>query len=281
MMSIPSLGLLLRGQLCRVPRYFFYSILWGPLFVVDPARAQTSPPSSQAFTGASSSAEVLSLPTGVESWDSYIPETNPYLPQNTDYALELGSTWEDGSLYWTGATIGLNSGECWGNLASSCQRYLTLSAGVAGREGYTHGLSFGGIRWQFVEIPRNYSPFIGAFAGVMNSNVPGSVSQTAVWGINSGLFLYLHEAADLKLEGRIGKGRQPFAQLLVAAQLKLDHWVEHFVIKVKNLGIDTARRTTEAVVKTVSHPGEAIGTVIEASKNVIKKTGEATEEKPE
>jgi hypothetical protein len=115
----------------------------------------------------------------------------------------------------------------------------------------------------------------------MNSIVPGEVIQHGLAGASAGLFLYLHESVDLKLEARLGEGRLPYLQLLAGAQFKLDRWLEYFVIKMRDLGIDTAKSTKDAVVSTVTRPGDAMGTVLDVSAGAIRKTGEGIGEATE
>ena len=57
----------------------------------------------------------------------------PYTPEIKEYALELGSMWEDENLYWLAANVGFHVGKCIFSESQSCQNYIDIIGGAGGR----------------------------------------------------------------------------------------------------------------------------------------------------
>ncbi len=174
----------------------------------------------------------------------------PYTPRSRDYSIELGSMSEKDTLYWLAISAGFHLGTCIKTQSETCQQYFELTSGGAGRDGKTHGLLLGSLRWQFVHYPDVWSPFFRVFLG---SHIAKEYDQTKTYGaigIGYGFTTYLHERFDFRFEIRHGSGRQPFSQYFAGLQIKVDKVVDYFSDKISGFGKKTFEYTEKGLKET-------------------------------
>ena len=193
-----------------------------------------------------------------------LEEGYPFVPYETDYALELGVFEAKDPNVWAGALIGRNLGRCIFTESETCQQYLDLIGGAAVREGETYGMVLISPRWQYVNFPDRASPFWRVFAGVSPVNRPGERSMKAMGGVGIGVTTYLHQYVDLRFELRAGEIDQAFMLGLISAHIKTDRLLEYFAVKLKELGIGTVKTAIEATGTALKATGEGVGGVIES-----------------
>ena len=116
----------------------------------------------------------------------------PYMPRQREYAIELGSMWEEQTMYWAGVKAGWHVGNCVFTETQTCQQYWDLVGGVGGRDGYTLGLILTGPRWQFVSYPSIYSPSLSLFVGALNISDEDRDEQKFAYGIGYGWTMAVH-----------------------------------------------------------------------------------------
>ncbi len=183
----------------------------------------------------------------IERW----VEHKAYIPEKYDYYAELGAMWEKRNMYWMGAGFGRHLGVCVFTESESCQQYWDIFGGVGGRDGLTSLLFLTGPRWQFVNFPNSRSPSVRLFAGVMNIRDDVRNKEAFAYGAGYGQTLSVHERVDVRFEGRIGYADELWTQGLVSVHVKMDHWVDYFAARLKDLG-HGAVRTTEGVIEALT-----------------------------
>jgi hypothetical protein len=214
--------------------------------------------------------------SNVLSDEEYFTQTHPFVPQTIDYSLEIGSMWENNNLYWLSGSVGFHLGKCLFTETQTCQQYADIFSGVGGRDAETHGLLTGGLRWQWVNFPSSWSPLARVFAGIQNTHEPRLAQIYPVFGVGLGWTTYLHERADLRVEMRVGKGREVFSQSFIGLQVKMDKLVEYFASKLKDFGVGTAKVTSSVIKGTLKTSGESLGTVIQEGGKAVGSAVEAT-----
>jgi hypothetical protein len=186
----------------------------------------------------------------------------PYVPWSREFSLELGLLESGEELFNGGASYGVHLGRCVFSDSETCQQYLDALAGFAVREAETHGLFLGSLRWQYVNFPARYSPFWRVFAGE-SIVAKESRSWHPTGGVGFGVVNYLHEKVDLRLEIRVGKHDRWFMQGLLGFQIKVDHLLEYFAVKLKDLGVGAVGTVIEATGTAVKATGEGLGGIVE------------------
>ncbi|OQW54400.1 MAG: hypothetical protein A4S09_05855 [Proteobacteria bacterium SG_bin7] len=169
----------------------------------------------------------------------------PYVPQERDYGLELGSMMMESGMYWLGANLGFHSGSCFGN--PNCQQYYDLGFGAGGRDGETEYIGSISGRFQWVRYPSSWSPFARIFLGVLNTIYPPAAKHEFTYGIGGGITHRLHENLDLRMELRVGQAHQSYAQGMIGLQLKIDKVIAAFAGKIKDLGEGTVEGTKKVI----------------------------------
>lgn len=151
----------------------------------------------------------------------------PYTPEVREYGIEIGSMWENDSLYWLGGKVGFHLGNCIFNQKSSCQQYLDLITGVGGRDGETLGYLLAGLRWQFVDLPRAVAPSVRLLAGMVNvrdsvrDKFVGTIGMDYSWSVP------VHPSVDLKATARAGYADDRYwSQAFIGADFKIDRWID-------------------------------------------------------
>lgn len=187
----------------------------------------------------------------------------PYVPQKTDYALEMG-VWQarDPSL-WVGGLIGEHVGKCVMTDSPTCQQYIDLIGAAAVREGETYGLFLLSPRWQYVNFPNRTSPFFRVFGGVSAVNVAAERTWKPAGGVGVGITTYLHHNVDLRAELRAGGVDQSFVLGLLSAHVKTERLLEYFANKLKDLGVGTVKTAIDATGTVIKATGEGVGSAIE------------------
>ncbi len=215
----------------------------------------------------------------------------PYVPQQYDYGLELGSAIGDMNYYSVGAGVGFHLGTCVFSLSQTCQQYMDIIGDVNGRDSYTHYLGLASLRWQFIKFPSSWSPLVRIIAGMSNQIIPGATDQYFTYGAGVGLTTYLHPKADMKIEYRIFQSDIVYSQIMFSVQFKMEKWVEYFAEKLKDIGVGTANLTGTVVKGTVDVTGsvikgsaEVVGGVVEGAGDVAgigsKKKAEPAKDQP-
>lgn len=188
----------------------------------------------------------------------------PYVPQLYDYGIEFGSAHGEMNYYSIGLGVGFHVGKCVFADSQTCQQYVDINTDVNGRDGYTHYLGFGSLRWQFIHFPSSWSPLVRIFAGMSNEIIPGAVDQYFIYGAALGLTTYLHPKADMRIEYRLFQAERPYSQIMFSIQFKMEKWVEYFAEKLKDIGVGTAN-VTGSVLKGSA---EMVGGVVESTAEV-------------
>jgi len=197
----------------------------------------------------------------------------PYIPEKIDYAFELGSMWERRPLYWMSASVGRHIGRCVLTLSETCQQYIDVLGGAAGRQGQTNGILLGALRWQFVNYPSAVSPSVRVLAGLARERGDLRDRDSFMYGMGIGWTFAIHERADMRFEVRGGGGGETWGQAFFAFHLKMDKWVEYFGQRLKGLGEGAATATGTVIKGTLKTSGEVMGTVVGKP---IQKASEAT-----
>jgi hypothetical protein len=202
----------------------------------------------------------------------------PYVPQLYDYGVEFGSAHGEMNYYSAGLGVGFHVGRCMFSDSQTCQQYFDLMANVNGRDGHTHYLGTGSLRWQFIRFPSSWSPFVRVLAGMSNEIIPGAVNQYFIYGAGIGLTTYLHPKADMRVEYRAFQAERIYSQITLSFQFKMEKWVEYFAEKLKDIGVGTAS-VTGSVLKGSAN---VVGGVVESAGDVtgIKKKKADQEDQP-
>ena len=191
----------------------------------------------------------------------------PYVPQKTDYALELGVWQARDPSVWIGGLIGEHMGKCLFTQSQTCQMYFDFIAAAAVREAETYGLFLISPRWQYVNFPDRASTFFRVFGGLSAVNVAAERTYKPAGGIGIGVTTYLHENVDLRAEVRAGGVDQSFIVGLLSAHVKTDRLLEFFASKLKDLGFGTVETAIEATGTVFKATGEGVGGAIEGLKS--------------
>ena len=205
--------------------------------------------SARAETGSSSAATDIQLP-----WSHY----NPYVPESKEYQFELGAMWEEENMYWLGLTYGHHLGRCIYSESTKCQQFLDTHIGWGSRESYTNSMAALSLRWQYVYFPEPYSPSFRLLLGGQKLRDDNRDHFHMVYGLGAGFTASLHKNFDMKIEGRVGGGAEPWTQVMLSFNLKIDHWVQDFRNKVQKLGEDTWDVSGKIIKGTVEAPGSVI-----------------------
>ncbi|MFK8136958.1 MAG: hypothetical protein AB8E15_01240 [Bdellovibrionales bacterium] len=206
---------------------------------------------------------------------TYYPHSNthPYIPHKWDYGIELGNMWIDEGLYWLGGNYGYNIGTCILTESQSCQQYFDVLLGASGRSGESNYYALLSYRWQFVNFPSPRSPVARIFTGVMHRIKDNTTKQFPVIGVGYGVTTYLHERADIRVEGRLGYGEEigSFFQMFISVELKVARWLNFFAGKIRDVGVGTVE-TTGKIIKSGA---KATGSLVEAGAEGLSKGVEA------
>ena len=189
-----------------------------------------------------------------KSWAKFYP----YIPEKFDYYVELGSLWEQRSQFWMGAGFGRHLGRCVLSSSQTCQQYWDLIGGFGGRDGLTTGIALTGVRWQFVDFPKLYSPSVSLFAGYMSVRDNDRDLSILTYALGYGITTSLHKRVDLRIEARAGMGDEVWSQALFAFHLKLDKWVDYFGAKLKKFGVKAFNSTTDTIGSGLKSTGDAV-----------------------
>jgi hypothetical protein len=202
----------------------------------------------------------------------------PYVPREVDYSPELGVITTGEELFWFGGNIGVHVGHCMFSQSETCQQYVELIGGAGVREAETHGLFLGSLRWQYVNFPDRYSPFWRLFSGASLLARGGERGWRGVGGVGVGVTTYLHKNVDLRLEFRAGLEDRPFAQGLIAAQIKVDRLLEYFALKLKDFGMGAVGTVLDATGTAVKATGEGLGGIVEGVSSQFRE-GDSSQKK--
>lgn len=209
----------------------------------------------------------------------YYPHANthPYVPPPWETGLEFGSMWYDSNLFWMGVNTGWHLGTCFFGQSQTCQQYFDLLIGVSARDSNTHYFYSPGLRWQFVNFPKTWSPFVRLFVGGLHSIESHGIRDYTLYGGGIGFSTFLHRRADFRVEARVGKADIVYSQLFISIQLKVDRWVDFFANKLEQIGIGAVKTVGKGVVKGVEVVGEGAKTVgkgvVDGAKRVGKSVG--------
>ena len=184
-----------------------------------------------------------------QSWARY----QTYVPQSREYFVDIGSSWEERSMYWVGGAMGFHLGRCAFSASQTCQQFVDGIVGISGADGLTMGLALASLRWQFVNFPKVAAPAFSIFAGLENIHDGDRNRETLAYGLGAGLVASVHERMDLKFEVRLGygQGEAIWSQAFVSLGLKLDKWVDYFATKLRDLGVGTVEATGGVIKKTI------------------------------
>ena len=228
------------------------------------------------------------------SWgksNGYFPKTSkqtgkpyfgfePYLPMNRDYSVELGTMWEQQTLYWMGGRIGFHIGTCVFSSSQTCQQYWDLFGGVGGRDGYTNGLLLTGMRWQFINYPSVVSPYVSVYGGTMTLNDSVRTGIIPTYAIGYGWSIAAHDNLDLHFGFKFGGGDQEWSQVHVGLGIKIDRLVSYYAEKIKGVGEATVNVGGKVIKGTVDVGGKVIEGTGSAIKGTLKNVGPQGQEKP-
>ena len=165
--------------------------------------------------------------------DDYYFKNSAYVPQKKDYGFELGTMIEKYNLYWIGVNLGFNRGTCFKLNNPYCQQYFDFNFGAGGREAETHYVGSISPRFQWINYPSSWSPFVRFILGVQNSIEINSTRHHLVVGAGAGITRQMHEHLDVRFEIRANHGDQGFLQAVIGMQLKIDELVESFGDAIK------------------------------------------------
>ena len=189
-----------------------------------------------------------------QPWAHY----NPYVPESKEYQFELGGMWEEENMYWLGLTFGQHLGRCVYSESTKCQQYLDYHLGWGSRESYSNSMAALSLRWQYVYFPEPFSPSFRLLLGGQKLKDDNRDHFHMVYGLGAGFTASLHKNFDMKLEGRVGGGSEPWTMLMISFNLKIDNWVQDFKNKVQKLGEDTWDVSGQIIKGTVEAPGSVI-----------------------
>lgn len=189
-----------------------------------------------------------------EPWSHY----HPFVPESKEYQFEIGNMWENESLYWMGFTYGQHLGRCINSESTKCQQYLDYHLGWGRRESITNSIGALSLRWQYVKFPEPFSPSFRVLAGGQKLADGSRDHYHFIYGLGLGFTASLHKNFDMKIEARIGDGSEPWTQVMLSFNLKIDHWVQDFKDKVQKLGEDTWDVSGKIIKGSVEAPSNVI-----------------------
>lgn len=197
----------------------------------------------------------------------------PYIPEKIEYNFELGSMWEASNLYWIGGSLGFHLGPCMFSPSQTCQQYADFIGGSGGHSGFTTGVLFSSLRWQFTDLSKSFVPHARILLGAMNHRDEERDRSEFAYGIGYGFTTAVHERLDLKFEFRVGGGDQLWSQSFVSFSLKFDKFVDYFAQKLEAMGV-----AGKLVKGTAEFTGNVIKGTVETSGKVIQGTLQTTSE---
>lgn len=163
-------------------------------------------------------------------------DDRPYVPQIRDYGLEMGSAYEDHSMYALGLNVGFHLGRCLATESETCQQFADAIVDLVGREDRLNWLGLASLRWQFVNFPSPWGPFFRLFAGNRLSMVPHHDDySTFTYGTGAGVARYLHPRVDMRFEIRAIQSEQLYSEVLISFQFKIDEWIKYFDEKLEGV----------------------------------------------
>lgn len=197
---------------------------------------------------------------------------SPYVPQKVDYSLEIGSFWSQQSHYWLGGSIESHIGSCFFLRFDGCQQYLGLHAASAGRDGITLGVFQGSLRFQYVILPKSFSPFIRILAGGLLENRFNRTRFLGIGGVGFGVNLVLNPSVDLRVETRYSYADRSYYTGFLGFHVKTDRLLSVFAKKLKDLGIDLVSETAKSAEQIIIDTKEEVESVIrkKPSKGPVK-----------
>ena len=205
----------------------------------------------------------------------------PYIPENKEYNLEVGTMWEKNDQYWLGGLLGFHIGRCILSQSETCQQYADFIGGVGGREGITDGTFLSSVRWQFTDLHAKGAQLARIMVGVMNQRDNERDRTIFTYGIGYGWTTSVHKRLDLKIEGRIGYGDRVWGQIFVGFAIKLDRWVDYFAQRLEDMGVagqflkGTADITGKVIKGTVETTGKVLKSTVEKTVEAVDSTGSA------
>ncbi|MCB9025944.1 MAG: hypothetical protein H6625_06475 [Bdellovibrionaceae bacterium] len=202
-----------------------------------------------------------------QSWSKFYP----YVPEKIEYNFELGSMWEANNMYWLGGNMGFHIGRCMFSDSQSCQQYADFIGGAGGRSGFTNGVLFSSLRWQFTDLSDKVVTHARLLLGAINYRDEERDRSVFAYGVGFGFTTAVHERLDLKFEIRAGNGDEWWSQSFISFSLKLDRFVDYFAKKLEKLGM-----AGRFVKGTAELTGKVIKTTVETSGKVIQGTVQTT-----
>ncbi len=188
----------------------------------------------------------------------------PYVPQKVDYSIELGSFWERQSLYWVGGAVEQNIGECWLFGTDNCQQFIGLHIASSGRDGLTLGLYQMSLRWQYVSLPKTYSPFFRLIGGVNIRNGAGESKAYGTGALGLGVNVVLTPVVDLRVEARGGTSQDKIYGVgFLGFHIKTERFIEVFAKKLKDIGLDLFSETAEGAKTLLKETQKGVKEVID------------------
>ncbi|MCB0389768.1 MAG: hypothetical protein KDD58_00685 [Bdellovibrionales bacterium] len=210
-----------------------------------------------------------------QPWSNYYV----YIPEKMEYNFELGSMWEANNLYWLGGSMGFHIGRCMFSKSQSCQQYADFIGGAGGRSGYTNGVLFSSVRWQFTDLSQRFVPHMRVILGTINHRDEERDRTVFAYGMGYGVTTSVHKRLDLKFEFRGGYGDKWWSQSFIGFSLKFDKFVDYFAEKLEKMGMagrlvkGTAELTGKVIKGTVETTGKVIQKTMETTKDVIDEGG--------
>ncbi len=187
---------------------------------------------------------------------------SPYVPQKVDYSLELGSFWSQQSLYWLGGSIERHIGTCLFLKFEGCQQYVGVHAASAGRDGITLGVFQSSLRFQYVSLPKTYSPFVRILFGGLLENRFNRTRFLGLGGLGAGVNLVLNPSVDLRIEARYSYADQAYYTGFLGFHIKTDRLLSVFAKKLKDLGIDLVSETAKSAGQIIKDTKKEVESVI-------------------
>ncbi len=221
------------------------------------------------MVNASSLTEIASSPTEPGTLLGAAP---PYVPRKTDYAFEGGMMSARDELFWAGAMMGAHVGRCVFSRSETCQQFVDGILGVGLREGETQGHFWLSPRWQFVNFPNRYSPFVRVFGGIANISRAEHRGAFGVFGGGIGITTYLHDKVDLHAETRVLMIDRALFQVLFGVNIKADRLIEYFAVKLKDFGLGTVHTAIDATGTAIEATGEGLGGILKGVIAPFKKS---------
>lgn len=176
-------------------------------------------------------------------------DATPYVPNQREYRIEMGTLWEEQTFFWLAGQVGFHIGKCPKLSQDRCQLYLDFLGGLGLRnEDFTNWVQLG-VRMQFINYPSPWSHSIELNAGATHSRVNAVYRNEPAFGVGFGLTRYLHKNLDLSIRSQLGHNHQLYAQFGIGLELKVDHWVEGFATAIEK-GLTELGQKTGNVLKS-------------------------------